>query len=295
MIDLMNLVQSVDPKMLKAEMDKQGIPYINVKPLLNFIADKTNEKRPLQGSWYAVPTMCDIIGVSRSTLYKMRDAAERLGLVIVIEDPVETGERGKSSVLVLTTTFILYLSKKLFERIHGYEANIHAAVKPFETSLPAWWLADYYEDIFQREIEGYEPELSVLPGDGTVRNTDGVGPQYGRIPYALWTEWVRITDGIRPPRGAESEVEAEKECRKESKGKVEAGATPSTSSPRFLQGTHCCEKEEACYLKPNHLGVCKDSRDFPIDAKFHINDKPCEPYCNKGVGHAGPCFHEEYV
>ena len=81
MIDLMNLVQSLDPKMLKAEMDKQGIPYINVKPLLNFIADKTNEKRPLEGSWYAVPTMCDIIGVSRSTLYKMRDAAERLGLI----------------------------------------------------------------------------------------------------------------------------------------------------------------------------------------------------------------------
>lgn len=282
MIELMNVVQALDPKKLRDEMRAQGVPLVNVKPLLQFIADKTNGDRILEGSWYSVATMCDILGVSRTNLYKMRDAAEKLGLILVIEDPSDPDERGKTSVLVLTDTITLYVNQKLYERIAGIGKA--CSYSEWYGRLPVWFLGTIWDEYF----EALFPDVwhPVRETGGTVPSADREGTLRVRIPYPLWTEWVRSADGYRTLSEAEPEVVTQKESQGNTKKGRKAGYSDSTPTDNQGHGIEICSLQ-GCGRE------LVDGRCPKHPKRFQMEVETCdEPECVLELGHEGECLNK---
>jgi hypothetical protein len=120
MIELMNVVQAMDPKIIEAQLRAKGVKSCNVKAFLNFIADKINGEHVKAGAFWSAGGAAKIIGVSKRQFYNMRAAAVTLKFATVeTRIAPTTGERDKPSVLRLTTEILRYVDANLFERITG--------------------------------------------------------------------------------------------------------------------------------------------------------------------------------
>jgi hypothetical protein len=120
---LINIVQSLDAKKLKAAIKAQGLVCVNIKPLLWIVADKTNDERLGAGSWWSQKKMAKMLGCGKRNTKLMQDVAEAIGVVNVTPRKVEGG-RDKPNILVLTRALLRYVDEELLEDIGETVAGI---------------------------------------------------------------------------------------------------------------------------------------------------------------------------
>ncbi len=124
MIDLVNLVDALNPELLRAATVKVGLgPSVrNMKPLLRFVADKTNKDAPQDGCWWSLEKMSRVTGETTRKLYRMRKAAETIGLLLVNSQVAETlGEKDKPSELIITNEVVRFVDPDLYLCVTGTE------------------------------------------------------------------------------------------------------------------------------------------------------------------------------
>lgn len=120
---LINVVQALDAKRLKATIKARGLLGVNVKPLLGIVADKTNDKRLGAGSFWSQEKMAKMLGCGKRNVKSMQDVAEAIGLLNVTHRKVEGG-RDKTNILVLTRGMLAYVDEELLDDIGETVAGI---------------------------------------------------------------------------------------------------------------------------------------------------------------------------
>jgi hypothetical protein len=129
---LVHVVQALDAGKLRAAVRAHDLAYVNVKPLLWIVADKTNDQRLEAGAFWSQEKMAKMLGCSKRNIKWMQDVAEAIGLLNVTHRKVE-GERDKSNILVLTREVHAYIDEGLLGVIVGETV---AAVIEWVQELP---------------------------------------------------------------------------------------------------------------------------------------------------------------
>jgi hypothetical protein len=129
---LINVVQALDAKKLKAAIKARGLVGVNVKPLLWIVADKSNDERLGKGSFWSQEKMAKMIGCGKRNVKSMQDVAKAIGLLNVTHRKVEGG-RDKTNILVLTREVLAYIDEELLEDVGATVSGITEWVR----QLPA--------------------------------------------------------------------------------------------------------------------------------------------------------------
>lgn len=132
MIELVNLIDSLSPEILMKAIKGAGLGKTvrNIKPLLRFVADKTNGSRVHEGAWWSLKAMSRITGETERKLYRMRTAAEALNLLIVNKNIAETvGERDQPSQLIITNQVLRCVDEELYHRVTKEEWGIDVVAR----------------------------------------------------------------------------------------------------------------------------------------------------------------------